>query len=91
MACCGRRSERSPVASGLPSFGPSAPAAATRHEAPPATPVQFEYVGATAMTVLGAASRRRYRFAATGARLQVDARDAPSLAAVPHLRRVRPA
>jgi hypothetical protein len=49
---------------------------------------QFEYTGATALTAVGSITRRRYRFSAPGAIVDVDERDAPSLAAVPHLRRV---
>jgi hypothetical protein len=52
-------------------------------------PIAFEYVGATGLTVFGGATRTRYRFAEPGARVGVDARDAPSLDAVPVLARVR--
>jgi hypothetical protein len=48
--------------------------------------VLFEYLGPTGLTVRGAATGRSYRFAATGSRVSVDRRDAPSLRAVPHLR-----
>jgi hypothetical protein len=48
----------------------------------------FEYTGPTSLTAVGPYSRRRYRFARTGAQLEVDRRDAPSLTAVPGLRRV---
>jgi len=54
------------------------------------TPIYFEYSGLTALTVQGPISRRRYRFAEPGARMSVDRRDAPSLAAVPQLKRVKP-
>jgi len=40
------------------------------------------------MTVQGPASKRLYRFAAPGAIVAVDTRDAPSLARVALLRRV---
>lgn len=50
--------------------------------------VPFEYVGATGLTVMGPFTGRRYRFEGRGSRVSVDPRDAPSLAAVPHLRRV---
>jgi hypothetical protein len=39
------------------------------------------------LTVQGPVTRRLYRFAAPGAVVAVDARDAPSLARVPQLRR----
>jgi hypothetical protein len=54
-----------------------------------AAPVEFEYVGRTALTVTGPLSGQRYRFAAPGARLLVDGRDAFALATVPVLERVR--
>jgi hypothetical protein len=38
------------------------------------------------MTVFGGATRRRYRFPEPGARVQVDARDGSSLAAIPRLK-----
>ncbi len=41
------------------------------------------------MAVIGAISRLRYTFIKPGARVEVDARDYASLAAVPHLRHVR--
>jgi hypothetical protein len=50
--------------------------------------VVFEYTGSTAMTVVGGVSRQRYRFDRPDARVVVDARDRPSVAAVPHLRQV---
>ena len=49
----------------------------------------FEYVGANAITAFGPVTGRRYRFANPGAIVAVDARDAPSLAGVPNLRRTR--
>jgi hypothetical protein len=52
--------------------------------------VEFEYTGQTAMTVRGPFSGLRYRFHQPGARVQVDERDANSLAAIPGLQ-TRPA
>jgi hypothetical protein len=49
--------------------------------------VAFEYVGRTALSVRGSITGRSYRFAAPGAVVAVDARDAGSVAAVPLLRR----
>ena len=46
----------------------------------------FEYVGATALTVFGPASGRRYRFGGHGATLAVDPRDHAAMHAVPQLR-----
>jgi hypothetical protein len=50
----------------------------------------FEYVGRTAITVVGAATGRRYQFAAPGAVVVVDPRDRRSVAQVPGLRQVAP-
>jgi hypothetical protein len=83
MACCG--TSRAPL------FGPGtvpsqkAPASssgARRYR------VQFEYVGRTALTVIGPVSGTRYRFVQPGAVVTVDARDRPGLAAVPNLRSI---
>lgn len=48
----------------------------------------FEYVGKTALTVIGAISGIRYRFDRPGARVRIDCRDQLSLERVPVLRRV---
>jgi hypothetical protein len=50
-------------------------------------PQYFEYVGNTGLTTVGPVTGRRYRFAHPGARLPIDARDAPSMAGVPNLRK----
>jgi hypothetical protein len=54
-----------------------------------ASVVMFEYRGATALTVVGAGTGRRYRFAHPGAVVAADLADRRSLAAVPTLRQVR--
>lgn len=78
MSCCGRRR-----------LARSTPPA--RAEAPtprPAAPeVAFRYAGTTAITVVGPATGRVYRFGGPGAVVAVDARDALGVAAVPVLRR----
>jgi hypothetical protein len=48
----------------------------------------FEYVGATALTVVSPVTRKVYRFERPGARLEVDARDRSWVAFVPNLARV---
>jgi len=48
--------------------------------------IAFEYIGRTALTVIGPASRTTYRFDQPGARVMVDARDRPSLDALPMLK-----
>lgn len=47
--------------------------------------VCFEYIGKTALTVIGGATGQRYRFGRPCARVIVDPRDRPSLSAVPNL------
>lgn len=49
--------------------------------------VAFVYEGRTSMTIIGPITRSRYRFGSPGAKVSIDARDAPFLAGVPHVRR----
>ena len=49
----------------------------------------FEYIGRTRLAVTGAVTGRQYRFDRSGARVEVDPRDRPSIAAIPVLRQVR--
>ena len=88
MSCCGSKRQQAVQAayggSGLahaPEPGPSAPRG-------PGMGVLFIYDGVGGMVVTGSVSGRRYRFAERGARVQVDASDAPALEAVPRLRRI---
>jgi hypothetical protein len=60
--------------------------AAPRASAPSPFP-SFQYIGGSGLTVQGPVTKRLYRFAAPGAVVAVDSRDAPSLARVPQLRR----
>ncbi len=90
MSCCGKAREQAaggparPLSIGMRSApGPAAPA--SRRE-PPAAMVAFEYVGDSALTATGPVTGRRYRFAAPGARVLIDVRDAPALRQVPRLR-----
>lgn len=78
MTCCGQA--RQSYTSTAP-VGQNAVAAAGR------API-FEYTGATALTVIGPATGRKYRFPRAGARLEVDARDQASVAQVPSVRRI---
>jgi hypothetical protein len=50
-------------------------------------PVEFEYTGSTTLRATGPVTGRDYWFARHGARVTVDARDAPSLEGVPKLTR----
>ncbi len=81
MACCGQRRALATTNGKL--------AEANHRTAPMAHSAVFEYTGATAMTVLGPVSGITYRFALTGARVQIDPRDIPSMAGLPNLRLLR--
>ncbi len=73
MPCCGRNRTQATTTTAIP-----------RASSPFSS---FQYIGASGLTVQGPVTKRLYRFAAPGAVVAVDARDAPSLARVPHLRR----
>ena len=77
MSCCGqaRRQAGMKVSSGSQS-------AVTKGT------VVFEYIGRTALTVIGSVSGIKYRFDHPGARLTVDARDRDSLDQGPMLKQV---
>ncbi len=49
--------------------------------------IVVEYIGATALSVIGPATGRGYHFAQRGGRLDVSVRDAPGLLAIAALRR----
>lgn len=76
MSCCGK-------ARGQAGIQVSAPNAAVK----PHT-VVFEYIGRTAVRVLGRVSGIQYRFEHPGVRLIVDERDRASLDALPMLKQV---
>jgi hypothetical protein len=58
--------------------------------APPTPTIQyFEYTGTTALTAIGNVTGQRYRFPAAGVAVAVDSRDAPSMAGVPNVRRIK--
>jgi hypothetical protein len=69
----------------VPAMVPAMARSAPRN-VPATAAVRFEYVGATAMTVMGPVTGALYRFERTGAMLAVDPRDAPALGQVPRLR-----
>jgi hypothetical protein len=68
--------------------GPSTASNAFATSAIRQTRVFFEYVGPTALTVIGPVTGKSYRFARRGARLEVDLKDRRSIAAVPSLRQI---
>ncbi len=84
-SCCGRQRaalRTAPAGDGAPAIFPIPPVNQ-------AVPADFEYTGATGLTVVGPLTGRRYRFDKPGARATVDGRDAFAMAHVPVLRRVR--
>jgi hypothetical protein len=80
MPCCGQKRQLLVTEPTDPVARPAPP--------PPPEPVDFEYTGRTGLTVIGPVTGAPYRFAFSGAVVPVDPRDAPSLTAVPRLRRV---
>jgi hypothetical protein len=81
VSCCGGARQR--LGSIVKPEPPIADSAVARRFA-----IEFEYIGPTALTVVGSTSGRRYRFDGPGARIVIDPRDRPSLARVPRLREV---
>jgi hypothetical protein len=84
MSCCGqnRRALRRQIHTHTFESGVISPTE------PPAGAIFLEYVGVTAMTVIGPVTGIRYRFGWSGAQVAIDKRDAEPLSSVPHLRRV---
>jgi hypothetical protein len=80
MACCGQRRAMASSNGRIAETG--RPPRLTSREA------LYEYTGGTSMTVRGSVSQRTYRFEQPGARVQIDPRDAASMAGLPDLRRV---
>ena len=87
MSCCGRHRETFRGTS-RGTRQPVPRASDTASKPLPQAPVHFEYVGATGLTVLGPVTGKRYRFDRSGSQVSIEPRDVPSMAAVPHLRRV---
>ena len=84
MGCCGgRRSE-----AGMVHAGPGTADAPAARFADMQT-ILFEYAGRTSLSAQGPVTGVRYQFSNPGKQLAVDARDAPYLAGVPNLTRVR--
>lgn len=97
MSCCGKkRAEYQTTNQADRLYGPSRGVSSRELTSGDASPFRsvpvvttyFEYTGNTGMTVQGPITRRRYRFSGPGARVEVDNRDASSVAGVPNLRRI---
>jgi hypothetical protein len=88
MSCCGqmRAQQRRTSSPFVHELAPPRPSATGRFPMGTAT---FEYTGPTAITAVGRATGRQYRFSMPGLPVLVDARDRWSLAKVPRLREIR--
>jgi hypothetical protein len=88
MSCCGK--QRSQFHAIKPAQPPTGPAFNSQRAAALARQfvICFEYIGTTGLTAIGGATGTRYRFDRPGARVIVDPRDRPSLAAVAKLQQV---
>ena len=87
MSCCGQKRSLINVVRSTAGANAEAGISATRTK--PDSHAYFQYVGGTALTVLGPVSGKRYRFAERGAIVAVDVRDRRSLATVSLLRQVQ--
>lgn len=88
MGCCGSNRQQQALRKDFGAATTSAPTAPSTRGAVPGSGVVFAYYGAGELLVIGNVSGRRYHFAERGARLGVDARDAPALEANTRLRRL---
>ena len=82
--CCGHQREALRSGGGSPPALPPLPLQGQTR-----IPVRFRYVGNTALTIHGPVSGKTYRFAAPGAEMEVDGRDASGFSTVPVLERLR--
>jgi hypothetical protein len=82
MSCCGRNRQR---VSNFDSRRQMLGVSLAQKRTPPRSLVYFEYVGKTALTVIGPITGKRYRFPKPGAKIAVDSNDAPLLTTIPRL------
>jgi hypothetical protein len=90
MGCCGNRRAELTHQKQAPATSRTGPSPIRASGRVLAEAVYFQYIGETALSVRGMISRSIYRFSAPGAVVAVDGRDAPSMTAVPNLKRVKP-
>lgn len=81
MGCCGKTRRTHPVENNYSQTVPFVP--------PTPTFQNFVYVGNTGLTAIGLVTGRHYRFAGPGSVVEVDSRDAASMAGVPNVRWTR--
>jgi hypothetical protein len=87
MSCCGQKRSQQRQTSNAFVHDLAAPRASTGRF--PMGRAYFEYIGLTAITVVGNVTGQQYRFATPSVPVAVDARDRGSLTGVPLLREVR--
>jgi hypothetical protein len=75
MNCCGSKRQPLPV---VPAQPPAEGGAEPGY-------VAYRYTGRYGLTVVGGGTGRTYRFAAPGAEVLIDRRDAPGMYAVPNV------
>jgi hypothetical protein len=85
MSCCGRSRVTASTVGTTTSRQPASPSSAHVRKT-----VSFVYEGPTRLNAQGPITRRIYRFEHPGSVVDVDVRDAASMAAIPNLRRPRP-
>lgn len=88
MGCCGSKRQQMAGQGAGRALGGVAPVSGAMATQPGVVGVALVYVGTAPLTVTGSVTARRYQFANAGARVVVDARDAPGFAAMALLRRV---
>jgi len=89
MACCGQRRQQIRRTIPVQPANTRALASDLRRPSGQLRTTAFQYVGKTALTVMGPSSGWYYRFTHPGAIVEVHPGDRASLAAIPSLRQVQ--
>jgi hypothetical protein len=85
--CCGRNNNQRSAQHSVPGRAPAPGAAGLHSHAFQSGPL-FQYIGSTALTVMGPISGALYRFQRTGSWLHVDPRDRAGLMRIPVLKAI---
>jgi hypothetical protein len=88
MSCCGNKRAEFQISQALDNRNNRTRPQPSQPTVRPPAKVFFEYSGQVPVRVVGAVSGNHYRFSGPGARLEIDARDRRSLAAIPKFRQV---
>jgi hypothetical protein len=89
MSCCGNKRAQLSRTTEPPRVPEPTRRTSSQRQPERDTPVYFQYLGKTGLTVMGPKTHKFYRFDGPGAVVEVDPRDQRALAAVPALRPVR--